>query len=62
MRVRAFQIMDPKGASEMLFIFLEERGDAVLLPPSLDNNLVSFTKKVTLKPLCLLETEYIESL
>ncbi|KAK9925013.1 hypothetical protein M0R45_033354 [Rubus argutus] len=41
MRVRAFQIMDPKGVSEMLFIFLEERGDAVLLPPSLDNNLES---------------------
>lgn len=61
MRVRAFQIMDPKGVSEMLLIFLEERGDAVLLPPSLDN-LVSFTKKVTLKPLYLLETEYIESL
>lgn len=41
MRVRAFQIMDPKGVSEMLLIFLEERGDVVLRPPSLDNNLES---------------------
>ncbi|XP_004306119.1 PREDICTED: uncharacterized protein LOC101313917 [Fragaria vesca subsp. vesca] len=38
MRIRAFQIMDPKGFSEMLLIFLEERGDGVLLPPSIDNN------------------------
>lgn len=49
MRVRAFHIMDPKGISEMLLIFLEERGDGVLLPPSIDNNVVSFTKKVTLQ-------------
>ncbi|KAH0973638.1 hypothetical protein GBA52_025794 [Prunus armeniaca] len=39
MRVRAFHIMDPKGIVEMLLIFLEERGDGVLLPPSLDNNM-----------------------
>lgn len=47
MRVRAFHIMDPKGIVEMLLIFLEERGDGVLLPPSLDNNMVNFTKKTS---------------
>ncbi|XP_059640990.1 uncharacterized protein LOC132283111 [Cornus florida] len=38
MRARAFHIMDPKGVLEMLLIFLEERGGAVLIPPSLDNS------------------------
>ncbi|XAR51702.1 hypothetical protein NMG60_11006413 [Bertholletia excelsa] len=35
-RARAFHIMDPKGFLEMLLIFLEEQGGAVLLPPSFD--------------------------
>uniref|UniRef100_A0A7N0SZ27 DUF3598 domain-containing protein n=1 Tax=Kalanchoe fedtschenkoi TaxID=63787 RepID=A0A7N0SZ27_KALFE len=34
-RARAFHVMDPKGVVEMLLIFLEERGDTVLVSPSL---------------------------
>ena len=41
MRARAFHIIDPKGIIEMLLVFLEERGDGVLFPPSLDNTMVS---------------------
>lgn len=41
MRARAFHIMDPKGILEMLLVFLEERGDGVPFPPSLDNTTVS---------------------
>lgn len=40
MRARAFHIIDPKGIIEMLLIFLEERGDGVLFPPSLDNTML----------------------
>ncbi|OIT20714.1 PREDICTED: uncharacterized protein LOC109219811 [Nicotiana attenuata] len=36
-RVRAFHIMDPKGILEMLLVFLEERGNGEVIPPSLDN-------------------------
>uniref|UniRef100_A0A2N9GQA5 Uncharacterized protein n=1 Tax=Fagus sylvatica TaxID=28930 RepID=A0A2N9GQA5_FAGSY len=39
MRARAFHIIDPKGIIEMLLVFLEERGDGVLFPPSLDNTM-----------------------
>uniref|UniRef100_A0A2P2JZM5 Uncharacterized protein MANES_02G049900 n=1 Tax=Rhizophora mucronata TaxID=61149 RepID=A0A2P2JZM5_RHIMU len=40
-RARAFHIMDPKGILEMLLIFLEDRGDGMLFPPTLDSNIVS---------------------
>ncbi|GMY13744.1 PRUPE_3G262000 [Fagus crenata] len=40
MRARAFHIIDPKGIIEMLLVFLEERGDGVLFPPSLDNTML----------------------
>ncbi|KAF3444810.1 hypothetical protein FNV43_RR14503 [Rhamnella rubrinervis] len=39
MRTRAFHIMDPKGILEMLLIFVEERGDGVFFPPSLNKNM-----------------------
>lgn len=35
-RARAFHIIDPKGILEMLLVFLEDRTDGELLPPSLD--------------------------
>ncbi|GFS32463.1 glutamate NMDA receptor subunit epsilon-1, putative [Actinidia rufa] len=38
MRARAFHIMDPKGITEMLLIFLEERGGAVHIPSSFDSS------------------------
>ncbi|XP_038699321.1 uncharacterized protein LOC119996673 [Tripterygium wilfordii] len=40
-RARAFHIMDPKGVLEMLLIFVEDRGDDVLLHPSLDSAMES---------------------
>ncbi|XP_010528373.1 PREDICTED: uncharacterized protein LOC104805490 [Tarenaya hassleriana] len=36
-RARAFHIMDPKGALEMLLVFLEDRGEGILVHPDLDN-------------------------
>ncbi|KAK2987873.1 hypothetical protein RJ640_025640 [Escallonia rubra] len=38
MRARAFHVMDPRGVIEMILIFLEERGGAVLIPPSLHSS------------------------
>ncbi|XP_050229907.1 uncharacterized protein LOC126679011 [Mercurialis annua] len=43
-RARAFHIMDPKGFVEMLLVFLEDRGDAVLSHPSLDSNMDNATR------------------
>lgn len=37
-RARAFHIMDPKGVIEMLLVFLEERGNGLSVPPSLENS------------------------
>nr|DAD31360.1 TPA_asm: hypothetical protein HUJ06_010211 [Nelumbo nucifera] len=37
MRARVFHILDPKGVLEMLLVFLEERGNELTLPSSLDN-------------------------
>uniref|UniRef100_B9IK24 Uncharacterized protein n=1 Tax=Populus trichocarpa TaxID=3694 RepID=B9IK24_POPTR len=37
-RARAFHIRDPKGILEMLLMFIEDKGDGVLLHPSLESN------------------------
>ncbi|KAF8012906.1 hypothetical protein BT93_I0922 [Corymbia citriodora subsp. variegata] len=37
-RARAYHIMDPKGVIEMLLIILEERGNGLSTPPSLENS------------------------
>ncbi|KAG6719629.1 hypothetical protein I3842_03G015500 [Carya illinoinensis] len=39
-RARAFHIINPKGIIEMLVIFLEQRGDALSFPPSLDTTMM----------------------
>ncbi|XP_052195855.1 uncharacterized protein LOC127803574 [Diospyros lotus] len=44
MRARAFHIMDPKGIIEMFLIFLEERGGAVIIPPSFDSSMDSTSR------------------
>lgn len=41
-RARAFHIIDPKGILEMLLVFLEDRTDGELLPPSLDICMVNY--------------------